>query len=112
MRYYFIATLTIPNAAKPSNAADLWLGRTSPSEVPERIVLYTDEGTFTGAITVQWSDDNTNFVAHYDSTRGANVTLPTATSLAIDPMQRYLRVNSASDEGSARVILAFGLSER
>ncbi|KKK54796.1 hypothetical protein LCGC14_3081090 [marine sediment metagenome] len=112
MRFYFLATLTIPNGTKPSNAHDLWLGRVEPSEVPERIVLYTEEGTFTGAITVQWSDDDTNFVAHYDSTRGANVTLPTATSIAIDPMQRYLRVNSASNEGAAREILAFGLSER
>ena len=112
MRFYALATLTIPNGTTPSNSHDLWLGRTEPSEVPKRIVLYTEEGTFSNTITVQWSDDDTNFSAHYDSTRGANVTLPTATVLTVEPLQRYLRVNSGGNEGAAREILAFGLSER
>lgn len=108
MRYYGIGTLTIPNGTKPSSSVDLW-GRAGQSAgMPKKVALYT-EAAVTGTVTVQQSDDNSNWAAYYDSNRGANVTLPGTTVLTVAPLQRYLRVNSGSDEGAERTILAFGM---
>ena len=98
-----------PLSMTESSSFDLWHGRSSGSAVPDKIILYTEEDAFTGTITVEWSDDDTNFVAAYDSNRGAAIALAAVTVLSIEPLQRYLRVNSSGTEGDAAVISLFGL---
>ena len=112
MRYYAIGTLTIAEDGGNSGSLDLWNGRTEPTHVPDKLVLYTEEDVFTGTITVEFSDDDSTFVAAYDSQRGANVTLPAATILSIEPMQRYIRVNSSGTEADVATILVFGLDRK
>ncbi|KKK54797.1 hypothetical protein LCGC14_3081100 [marine sediment metagenome] len=114
MRYYGIGTLTFSSGTSLDNSTsvDLWNGRTEPTHVPDKVILYTEEDAFTNTITVEVSDDDSNFVALYDSQRGANVTLPAVTVLSVEPMQRHLRVNSNGTEGDGATILVFGLDRR
>ena len=114
MRYYAIGTLTFSSGTSLDNSTtiDLWNGRTSPTHVPDKLVIYTEEDALTGTVTMEFSDDNTTFVSAYDSQRGANVTLPAATILSIEPMQRYLRANSSSTEADDVEILVFGLDRK
>ena len=111
MRYYGIGTLTFSAATSLDNSTtiDLWKGRTEPTHVPEKLVLYTEEDAFTGTIAVQFSDDSTNWAAAYDSNRGAAIELAAVTVLTVEPMQRYLRLDSDGTEGDDATILVFGL---
>ena len=108
MRYYGIGTLTIANNEKPSTSVDLW-GRAGQSAgMPKKVVIYT-EAAVTGTVTVQQSDDDSNWAAYFDSNRGANVTLPSTSVLTVAPIQRYLRVNAGTNQGAERTILVFGM---
>ena len=104
-----IAFGTSPLSMTESDSLDLWLGQGTPVSVPDKVILYTEEDAFTGTISVEWSDDDSNWVAHYDANRGAAMTLAAVTVLAIEPLQRYLRVNSDGTEGDAATISLFGL---
>jgi hypothetical protein len=111
MRYYGIGTLTFSSATSLDNSTtiDLWNGRTEPTHVPDKLVLYTEEDVFTGTITLEFSDDSSNWVAAYDSNRGAALELAAVTVLTVEPMQRYIRLNSSGTEGDTAIILVFGL---
>ena len=110
-RYVSLGTLTLgTGVAGESDSVDTWGGRgTTPRYVPDKVVLYTEEDAFDGTITVEWSDDDTNFAAHYDSNRGSNLDIPAVSVIAVDTLQRYIRVNSDAQESDAATILVFGL---
>jgi hypothetical protein len=110
-RKVYLGQLSIAGggAATESDAFDLQLGQAVKNFGFDEVILLTEEDAFTGNITVQFSDDATNYVSALVDGGAANYTLPAVSSVKVPVMGRYIRVKSDMAEADAATIELYGI---